>query len=349
MLWSIYLRDGLVYLPTMAMIRPGFHMGIEPVEVVAASDTNALEHEILRVLGRGNPRVPAPKRARFPPPAVLKHTTLKSWSAFERGARTWKIVEKDGQYQIRAGRRRHDRGWEDDPEGIEDMPPGATIEYVAKRAAAIVRSSLPAKFARGTAEDSTRKSLGENPNGGGRAGEVHEGSLPGDVDRVATAVPNERLPTLWCVYLREGTAYIPTVARSDAGYCISVNPVEIVSAANAGELRLAIERVFVRGNQQASVPPPDEAPNLARCAGVESWSAFIQGTRTWKIIEKDGVYEVTQSGLSSGKDIRDEARRTMRLTVSTSLGEAAERVAALVRAAADEAGCPGPADVLQNE
>jgi hypothetical protein len=38
MLWQIYLRKGLVYVPTVAEIEPGFYRVIETVEVVSAQD-----------------------------------------------------------------------------------------------------------------------------------------------------------------------------------------------------------------------------------------------------------------------------------------------------------------------
>lgn len=140
--WNIYLRNGIVYVPTVAQAESGGHLGyfmdIDPVEVVAVADTEALQFAIKKVMSKGNPIVPAPTRATFPKPVVLKYAKVKSWSAFEKGTLNWAIEEKGGIYQIKPGRRRSDRAWEDDPGGIESLPPGTMLDTVAQRVASLV-------------------------------------------------------------------------------------------------------------------------------------------------------------------------------------------------------------------
>lgn len=46
MLWNIYLRDGTAFIPTVAQTDAGFFPDIDPVEVVSASDTEALQHAV---------------------------------------------------------------------------------------------------------------------------------------------------------------------------------------------------------------------------------------------------------------------------------------------------------------
>jgi hypothetical protein len=146
-LWNIYVRNGTVYVPTVARAESGGHLGyfmdIDPVEVVPATDAGALQRAIKDVVTKGNPIVSAPQtRAAFPKPIVLKYAKVKSWSAFEKNALFWKIVEKDGIYQIKPGRRRPDRGWEDDPERIESLPPGTMLDAVVQRIALLLQIAL---------------------------------------------------------------------------------------------------------------------------------------------------------------------------------------------------------------
>jgi|SRR5450756_683643 len=144
MVWHIYLRNRTAFIPTVAQTDAGFFLDVDPVGVVSTTDTEALQHAVKQAIGRGNPKVPTPTRAAFPKPVVLKYTKVKSWPAFERDCLYWTIVEKDGVYHVIQGRKRLDRGWEDDPERIEALPPGADIDEVAQRVTSSVQTALEA-------------------------------------------------------------------------------------------------------------------------------------------------------------------------------------------------------------
>ncbi len=139
MLWQVYSRKGLVYVPTVARTEAGYYMDIDPVEVVPAKDTPSLERAIKKAISNGNPIVPTPSRAAFPEPVVLKYAGMKSWRAFENGASNWTIVQKDGIYEIKPGRKRLDKGWEDDPAKVESLPRGVRLDEVAQRVAILIQ------------------------------------------------------------------------------------------------------------------------------------------------------------------------------------------------------------------
>jgi len=140
MLWGLYLRDGIAYVPTMARTQAGYSTYIEPIYVVPAANTGDLQHAIHKAIDSGNPRVPTPPRAT--PHPVLKYAGVKSWSAFEKNACYWTILEKDGVYQIKPGRKAKPRGWEDDVEKIESFPPGTAADEVIKRLIVLVQIAL---------------------------------------------------------------------------------------------------------------------------------------------------------------------------------------------------------------
>ena len=141
MLMQLYLRNGMVYLPTVAQTEAGYHMDIDPVDVVSVTDTKILQRAIKEALSKGNPTIPTPTRAAHPTPVVLKYAKVKSWSAFEKGTSLWKLVEKSGSYQIKPGRKRPDKGWEDDPTTIETLPSVTTLDEVAKRVLILIQNS----------------------------------------------------------------------------------------------------------------------------------------------------------------------------------------------------------------
>src|SRR5688572_21248607 len=82
MLWQLYLRKGMAYVPTVAQTGAGFYTNIEPVAVVPVTDSGALENAIKIAMSKGNPIVPTPTRDAFPKPVVLEYAKVKSWSAF---------------------------------------------------------------------------------------------------------------------------------------------------------------------------------------------------------------------------------------------------------------------------
>jgi hypothetical protein len=144
MVWHIYLRNRTAFIPTVAQTDAGFFLDVDPVDVVSASDTEALQHAVKQAIGRGNPKVPTPTRAAFPKPVVLKYAKVKSWPAFERDCLYWTTVEKDGVYHVIQGRKRPDRRWEDDPKRTEALPPGTGLDEVAQRVASSVQAALEA-------------------------------------------------------------------------------------------------------------------------------------------------------------------------------------------------------------
>jgi hypothetical protein len=87
----------------MAQTEAGYYIDVEPVSVVSAVDLEALQRAILKIIGNGNPLIPTPTRATFP--------------------------------------RRHDRGWEDNPDRIESLQ-GVTADVVARRVAEVIKVAL---------------------------------------------------------------------------------------------------------------------------------------------------------------------------------------------------------------
>ena len=145
---SASLRNGFVYLPTMARLDAGGHMTIEPVEVVPVSDSSRLREAFERCLARGNPMRAMPKtRAEWAPFVMLKYAGVKSSSAWEKGLSEWDIDEVDGVWRIVGRRKGHGRGTVEDLSQKTVFPAGTTANEVIERMIAILRekAGLPAQ------------------------------------------------------------------------------------------------------------------------------------------------------------------------------------------------------------
>ncbi len=143
MLCSCYLRDDVVYVPTLGRrTREPVYTHIEPVGVVPVANTEAIRRTLLETIARRNPTIPDPdQKARDAPSIILKYAHARSWSAFYRKASTWSIREDDGVYKI-IGYRKHSKGsWLQDLEQQIQFPVWTTVDDVVDRMIAILQEA----------------------------------------------------------------------------------------------------------------------------------------------------------------------------------------------------------------
>lgn len=136
----IYLRNGIVYLPTIGKMDKGFYRGVEPVAVVPASNTEALRCALAETIARGNPKVPMLRRSEWGPPILLKHAGVKSWSAFEHGMSLWDIKEDALGFRIESNSKHPNGMWQEDPERTIKFAPETSVDSVVERMIAIIQA-----------------------------------------------------------------------------------------------------------------------------------------------------------------------------------------------------------------
>jgi hypothetical protein len=139
-----YLRNHVVYLPTMGKMAAGFYRGVEPVAVAPASNAEGLRNELQQSIVRGNPDVPMLLRKNIPPPVILKYAGVKSWSAFERGMLFWTMEDTSGAFQIVQQRKLPNGMWKADPQRVISFQAGASVEEVIDRMVAILQEAARA-------------------------------------------------------------------------------------------------------------------------------------------------------------------------------------------------------------
>jgi hypothetical protein len=141
MLFSSYLKNGVVYVPTVVKLQTGAYVDVEPVAVTTVADTEGLRRAFLDAIARKNAVVPPPPKDKWPPPVLLKYAGVKTWPAFARGASSWSIEEEDGICRI-VGYRTHPKGyWEEDPDQKIEFPPDTTVDTVIARMIAILQDA----------------------------------------------------------------------------------------------------------------------------------------------------------------------------------------------------------------
>src|SRR5580658_9261044 len=138
MLLHCYLKNGVVYIPTVVRLKTGAYMNVEPVAVVPAANTEDLRRAFWDTITRGNRVVPNPPKDEWPPSVLAKYAGVKTWAAFARNASGWNIEETEGRYQIVGYRNHPDGYWVADSEKKIDFPPGSRAAVVIDRMIAIL-------------------------------------------------------------------------------------------------------------------------------------------------------------------------------------------------------------------
>jgi hypothetical protein len=138
MFFHLYLRKGIVFVPTMGLVPGGPYRDMEPVAVAPVSNPDAVRQALRNAISRGNPPAPRYPPGGHPQPVVIKYARVKSWSAFARGTSPWGIDETDGKYQITAYSR-HPDGWRENPDQKVNLPAGSTADDAIERMIAILQ------------------------------------------------------------------------------------------------------------------------------------------------------------------------------------------------------------------
>ena len=99
---------------------------------------------------------------------------------------------------------------------------------------------------------------------------------------------------LYHSYLRSGIVYVPTVAKTEAGFYMNREPMSVVAATNTEALRYALRDAMGKGNPTIPTPARNAFPRpvLLKYSGAKSWSAFARGASQWSIEEEEGRYQI---------------------------------------------------------
>lgn len=130
--WSIYIRKGLVYLPTIAEAKSGFFLEIEPIEVADVNDKQAVREAVFATLARNRPVVPDPDPETYKMAPILALAGVKSWSTFYKNAKQLGVMRGESGYEI-FRLKPYGRGFTSDETSRIKLPGNCTIAQVVDR------------------------------------------------------------------------------------------------------------------------------------------------------------------------------------------------------------------------
>lgn len=142
---------------------------------------------------------------------------------------------------------------------------------------------------------------------------------------------------LWHVYVRKGKAFIPDVARTEAGYFLDVEPVRVANLDDLQSLASSISQAMAAGNPQ--VPTPTRAafpkPVILKPAGVRNWNDFVEGGACFTIYRGEGEFEITETGRNADGEWVDVPTLNQKLPGSSLAADIAQRIAVRANHRAD--------------
>ena len=142
MVFGVYIRGNIAYVPTVARTDVGFYIDVEPFEVVPLADTDGFVNALKNSIARGNPAVPTPLRHEYKKPLVLKYAGVKSQREFERTAGYWSLSEENGVWRFGPYKNRDDRGWEEDPPRLKQLHPDESLEQMLEQVVKAIQQSV---------------------------------------------------------------------------------------------------------------------------------------------------------------------------------------------------------------
>jgi len=93
--------------------------------------------------------------------------------------------------------------------------------------------------------------------------------------------------------VRKGVVYVPTLAKTEAGFYRTVEPVAVVELSDTQALKSALKGKLLEGNPLIPTPEPGTQRTfvLLKYSAVKSLSRFDKDAAYWTISEENGVYE----------------------------------------------------------
>ncbi len=134
-------------------------------------------------------------------------------------------------------------------------------------------------------------------------------------------------------YLRKGVAFVPTMAKTEAGYWMGVEPVDVQKVDTTEALQRLLLAAIARGNPVVKTPTRQNFPRplMERYCGMKSLSAFERTATCWSISQDTAGYRISEWRRSKRyRGAREEAHdKQITLAANAPLEEVARRTAEL--------------------
>jgi hypothetical protein len=132
----------------------------------------------------------------------------------------------------------------------------------------------------------------------------------------------------WMFIFRKGRVLVPTMAKTEAGFYVGVEPVHVLDEWDSEGIESAIVAAVERGNPRIPTPNRNEyGPDIVlKHAGVRSRDVFNRLARTWNLSLKDGMFQISPSRPGRYGGAEEDLDRQETISHTVPLHEVARRL-----------------------
>lgn len=132
----------------------------------------------------------------------------------------------------------------------------------------------------------------------------------------------------WGLFVRNNVAYIPTSAKTEAGFYLEIEPVEMAKIEDSANFREALKAALSRGNPIVATPKREDygKPPVMKYAKVKSWAQMERESSFWGITENNGNYEFGPYRKRADRGWEEDPSRITKLPPKLTVDEVAEEI-----------------------
>ena len=132
----------------------------------------------------------------------------------------------------------------------------------------------------------------------------------------------------WGLFVRRDVAYIPTSARTEAGFYLDVEPVGMAEINDTQRFREVLKAALSRGNPKIATPKREDygkSPVL-KYAKVKSWSQMERESSFWGITENQGGYRFGPYKRRLDRGWEEDSNRIVNIAPTSTIDEVVEQI-----------------------
>ena len=140
----------------------------------------------------------------------------------------------------------------------------------------------------------------------------------------------------WGLIVRRDVAYIPTSARTEAGFYLEVEPIEMAKVNDTEGFREAVKAALSRGNPKMATPKREGygKPPILKYAKVKSLSQMERESSFWGITENNGNYEFGPYKRRPDRGWEEDPSRIVKIAPASTIDEVVEQIVKAIQLSA---------------
>lgn len=130
------------------------------------------------------------------------------------------------------------------------------------------------------------------------------------------------------------SVYVPTLAKTEAGFYQEIEPVVVVKLSDGQELKNVLKAMLLKGNPVIPTPKPTGRATspMLKYSPIKSLSKFDKEASYWQIYEKGGIYEFGPLKRRTDRGWEEDPDRMRKMPPESTVDDVVDQVVKCVQA-----------------